>query len=745
MKLMELARAKERQKQERLSRPNHETVAVPSTALKPKKRKRKRPLRTTGVKSGNGARYYSSSDDDEDQPGNGLDMNNAGFDTDLATYKKLLSALEVGSTGMGRTRFSVGGVDEDVAVAVHARRMQKEGRDGEFLSGDNSDSVCANGSGDEDSDADSEEESEESGGDTLEHISETGVGEMTNIMERHVDEDGPASNGSAHPEEHGQEQEQEGSEEEADITAVAEAGDLGVDEEEHRGSGRAAGSGRCVDQFNRHFISTPVFPPDEATAMLSTSGRPIFKSVAKTDELWKWEAAGLSISASKNVGEVPSALAPGASVSRDLGVLPSLAEGWEACNSESSSSSSSPSSAEKLQALILPPMVGYRDMMYCAWRDEDAAAVRRSYALHALNHALTSQRRVLRHTVKLRKAAEEAGMAEALVRDSSSNSNKPKKKKSSAKAAAALAEGTESRNGTIRDSRKEQEQNGYLFPRGETTATEAEPAQAPQAAGKIAIDGENSNDEWQRDQGFTRPKVLVLLPFRALAHELVDIMVGLLGTKTVVINQDRFDEEYGPDDDDDDLGLEEGHGDKGKEKMERAKAVIGRKPPDWKALMGEGRNVDDMFTIGLSISPGGGKGKPGEGKGVALRLYCDFYNSDIVIASPVAMHRAAVPTPGEDGEGANDTVDGDFLSSVEVCIMDRADVFLMQNWAYVPEIAEVLNARPSGERASRVDFSRVRHAFLHDQGKLFRQTLVFSAFQVCGGWSVSLDTNISRG
>lgn len=226
--------------------------------------------------------------------------------------------------------------------------------------------------------------------------------------------------------------------------------------------------------------------------------------------------------------------------------------------------------------------------------------------------------------------------------------------------------------------------------------------------------------------------MLILLPFRGLAHELVEIMIGLLGPKTVVINKDRFDEEYGPDDEDESAeasgedGAGEGGG--GDARAERAKAVLERKPGDWKALFGGGRNVDDMFTLGLSLSPGGGKGKPGEGKGVGVRLYCDFYNSDIVIASPVALHRASVP--GGDGGGEGSGVDSDFLSSVEVCIMDRADVFLMQNWAYVPDLAAVLNTRPSGERAARADFSRVRPLFLHEQGRLFRQTLVFSAYQV---------------
>ena len=96
----------------------------------------------------------------------------------------------------------------------------------------------------------------------------------------------------------------------------------------------------------------------------------------------------------------------------------------------------------------------------------------------------------------------------------------------------------------------------------------------------------------------------------------------------------------------------------------------------------------------------------------------------------MALHRASVPGDGGEADGSGSGVDSDFLSSVEVCILDRADVFLMQNWSYVPDIAEVLNSRPTGERASRADFSRVRPLFLHEQGRLFRQTLVFSAFQV---------------
>lgn len=725
---MELNRTKEREHRQRLSQPNHEEP-VDAPVAKPKKRRRKKwPL---GVKRPVDSRevlYYSSSDDDTRKQTSGGDAEaqeeeeaKGGFDAGLASYKKLLSALQNGSSngGSGGRVFGSGGAeDADLAAAVMARRMQREGRD------DSYDSAGESGSGsDEEGEEEGEEgESDEDGGsegagsegDNDEE--EVGVEEQPQQAEEENDnpngflDSPPASNGSSTHEEDA-DLEDDGSDD---------------DDDDDRTGGKMA-DGRSRDEFCRHFISTPVFPAKNAAELLSPrgAGRPSFKPLSSSGARSKWSSVGLSAVASRSTSKehdvVPPALPKGASLTADLGVLPSLAEGWDACNDGAT--------ASKLQSLLLPPLTGYRDMLYCGWRDEDAGDIRKSYALHALNHALTSQRRVLRHTVRLRKAAEEARVAETLARAENQ------------KAGNGGRGGNGNSDGTNGSRSKEGGTKGAENPATPDATTTASAQNAARSNGaslagekgqaKVSIDPES--DDWQRDQGFTRPKVLVLLPFRGLAHELVEIMIGLLGPKTVTVNKDRFDQEYGPDnnddDDDDDQDADGSSKDK-KARAARAKAVLERKPQDWKALLGEGRNVDDMFTIGLSLSPGGGKGKPGEGKGVGVRLYCDFYNSDIIIASPVALHRASVPEEGG-GDADRSGVDSDFLSSVEVCIMDRADVFLMQNWAYVPDIAEVLNSRPAGERAARADFSRVRPLLLHNQGKLFRQTLVFSAFQVC--------------
>ena len=62
----------------------------------------------------------------------------------------------------------------------------------------------------------------------------------------------------------------------------------------------------------------------------------------------------------------------------------------------------------------------------------------------------------------------------------------------------------------------------------------------------------------------------------------------------------------------------------------------------------------------------------------AVRLYSDFAQSDIVVASPLALATFLSETAGKEREGG-----ADFLSSIEVVVVERADVVLMQNWAHV--------------------------------------------------------------
>ncbi|CAM9686139.1 unnamed protein product [Phaeothamnion confervicola] len=262
-----------------------------------------------------------------------------------------------------------------------------------------------------------------------------------------------------------------------------------------------------------------------------------------------------------------------------------------------------------------------------------------------------------------------------------------------------------------------------------------------------AVAGEEG--DWKKDQGFVRPTVLVLLPFRSLAFAFVEALLAVLGPRAVVTNWQRFQEEYGPE-----AEATEGGGDRGGgggsgsgedgdgegsraravkvTRRRRARAVLAQKPEDWKALFAGGRNGDDEFKLGIALAPGGCKARGkggygagnggdgrGNGKGVGVRLYSEFYASDIVVASPLGLHLAM-------GEKTSPDHDTDFLSSIEVCVMDRADLFLQQNWLHLAGAAAALNGRP--RRAAGIDFSRIRDTFVHGQAALFRQTVLLSAF-----------------
>lgn len=89
-----------------------------------------------------------------------------------------------------------------------------------------------------------------------------------------------------------------------------------------------------------------------------------------------------------------------------------------------------------------------------------------------------------------------------------------------------------------------------------------------------------------------------------------------------------------------------------------------------------------------------------------IKLFADPMQSDIIIASPVGLatrlaEDAAAATAdaagGSDGRGgkkgagkgaaaggsSSSSGAADFLSSIEICVIERADVMLMQNWQHV--------------------------------------------------------------
>nr|CAI5821826.1 unnamed protein product [Callosobruchus analis] len=189
-----------------------------------------------------------------------------------------------------------------------------------------------------------------------------------------------------------------------------------------------------------------------------------------------------------------------------------------------------------------------------------------------------------------------------------------------------------------------------------------------------------------RDQGLVRPKVLFIVPFKDAAYRIIRMLIDLIlpEDKGNVMNKNRFMDEY-----------------TGNELYLPKKNP---KPEDYEQTF-QGNSNDD-FKIGITVTK------------KSLKLYADFYSSDIIVASPLGLRTII----GAEGEPERDY---DFLASIELLIFDQTEVFLMQNWDHILHILNHIHLQPKDSHGT--DFSRVRIWSLNGWSKYYRQTLIFSS------------------
>lgn len=115
-----------------------------------------------------------------------------------------------------------------------------------------------------------------------------------------------------------------------------------------------------------------------------------------------------------------------------------------------------------------------------------------------------------------------------------------------------------------------------------------------------------------QDQGFTRPTVLILLPFRSSALDWFRAITSHTPHPSYQIeNQSRFLSEY---------GLPDGVVDK------LVTAEAGTYPADHvETFKG---NVDDNFRVGIKMTR------------KTVKMFADFYGCDIIMASPLGLRRS---------------------------------------------------------------------------------------------------------
>lgn len=207
---------------------------------------------------------------------------------------------------------------------------------------------------------------------------------------------------------------------------------------------------------------------------------------------------------------------------------------------------------------------------------------------------------------------------------------------------------------------------------------------------KLAKEGEDAGLDL-RDQGFTRPKVLFILPTRNSCARMVNVIRDLCDPDQQE-NRKRFDDAY----------------------VDKDSKFGDDRPADFRDLF-EGSD-DDMFRIGVKFTR------------KTVKYFSQFYNSDMLFASPLGLRMAIGSEEDTDKKSKkkNKKTDYDFLSSVEMVVVDQADALLMQNWEHVEYIFEHLNLQPRD--AHDCDFGRVRGWYLEGWARHFRQTVVLSAF-----------------
>ncbi|BGP47480.1 rRNA-binding ribosome biosynthesis protein utp25 [Rhodotorula kratochvilovae] len=206
---------------------------------------------------------------------------------------------------------------------------------------------------------------------------------------------------------------------------------------------------------------------------------------------------------------------------------------------------------------------------------------------------------------------------------------------------------------------------------------------------KQALDKSGSSSAPARntlDQSFTRPKVLLLTPFRNSALAWAQHLITYLPPSTTLVeNFPRFVSEY---------SLPEGAEDK-------LVANADNYPADHVATFAG--NIDDSFRCGIKVTR------------KSAKMFAEFYQADVVMASPLGL-RTSIEKDG----------DSDFLSSIEVLIVDQMDVMLMQNWDHVQFVFDRLNHLPATDHG--IDFSRVKPWYLDGLAPFLRQSILLSSF-----------------
>lgn len=203
-----------------------------------------------------------------------------------------------------------------------------------------------------------------------------------------------------------------------------------------------------------------------------------------------------------------------------------------------------------------------------------------------------------------------------------------------------------------------------------------------------------------RDQGYTRPKVLILLPSRNFAYTVVMKLIDCLQMENVE-NKKKFKTQFFDD-------------------SKISDRVYHSRPKDFEEYF-DG-NTSDLFVLGIKYTR------------KTLKLYSPLEQSDIIVASPIGLLKLynkieaqARMKKSDKNDKNNEGMKNNFLSSIEICILDKAEGMMMQNWSNVTDILRKhLNQTP--KEFINVDFSRIRMWAINGQNEYLTQIICFDKY-----------------
>jgi U3 small nucleolar RNA-associated protein 25 len=339
-----------------------------------------------------------------------------------------------------------------------------------------------------------------------------------------------------------------------------------------------------------------------------------------------------------------------------------------------------------LQGRLFPILNSYRDLLFAARRTESSypSELRDVINLHLVNHVMKARDIVVKNHNKIK----QAGIASKQKRDCS-------QVQASVDGPAPLT--------SFAAQEKERKQKSKEKKRRRLAAAMTLNVNVAPKSIPTTLNGHESPEDVSgslgnlKDQGFTRPRILVLLPVRSAAEAFVNSLLSVLPSSiSSVTNKRKFELEFGLTQEEDELD------DLGRRKTEFSRDGK-RRPEEWIELFA--KNHDDFFRIGISLDK------------KTCKLFSDFYSSDIIVASPLGLRLLT----GVDGERHKET-DFDFLSSIEIIVMDQASAILMQNWRHAQDVVRKVNCMPMDQHDT--DFSRVMPQFLNGHSRHLRQTIV---------------------